>query len=352
MRHAFLGSFTSRASSAFRPFAVPALVALAACLTGCGDDGGVTNPPPPPPDAILITEDHNYRTTASALEVEIVPVAAEENLEICWTDITTDIQGHAVDPVKDINDVSFIRVLRSDPADVEELLNTGNLTSNDVDGTYEVLPTGGDTCAMLNEFTSVGGEVRLDPEESFQIDDDYTYLLVFATGTKIGFGARTMLILEPSTSSLVTKVNAREDSSDKLTFDVELDSQKKLEMPAEGPWQIDWSAIKTDNHGNTLDKNAVDRLLIGFFADKDPSDLEAGFLDLEQETPALGGPDLSWEVSVAKGSLATLAGATGRNGEPVFDGFETDEEGTWIIGAFCGGCQNPAPVIVTILDPQ
>jgi hypothetical protein len=352
MRHVFPGSFTSRASSAFRPFAAPALVALAACLTGCGDDGAATNPPPPPPDAITITEEHNYLTTASELDVEVVTVGAEQNLRICWTDITTDIQGHAVDPVKDINDVSFIRVLRSDPADVAELLNTGTLLQDDVDGAWEVLPTGGETCADLDEFRDISGDTPIDPEESFQIDDDYTYLLVFATGTKIGFGARTMLILEPKADSLVTAVNALEDSSDRLTFEVELASREKLEMPAEGPWQIDWSAIKTDNHGNTLDKNAVDRLLIGFFAGKDPSDLEEGFLDLEQETPALGGPDQSWEVSVAKGSLASLAGATGRNGEPAFDGFETDEEGTWIVGAFCGLCQNPAPVIVTILDPQ
>jgi hypothetical protein len=352
MRHAFPRSFTSRASRALRPFAAPSLVALTMCLTGCGGDDAA--PPPNGPDVnelTKITPEHNYRTTASELEVNIVEVGAEQNLEICWDKITTDIQGHAVDPEKDIDDVSFIRVLRSDPADVEDLLNTGTLTQDEVDGAWEVLPTGGKTCAFLEEFRDISGDTFIDPEESFQIDDKYTYLLVFATGTKIGFGARTMLILEP-TDSLETEVNALADSSDKLTFEVELDSQEKLEMPAEGPWQIDWSAIKTDNHNNTLDKNAVDRLLIGFFADKDPSDLEEGFLDLEQETPALGGPDLSWEVSVAKGSLASLAGATGRNGEPTFDGFDTDEEGTWIIGAFCGLCQNPAPVIVTILDPQ
>jgi hypothetical protein len=150
----------------------------------------------------------------------------------------------------------------------------------------------------------------------------------------------------------VTEVNAREDSSSKLTFEVDLASRETVKVEAEGPWPIDWSAITTDNHGNKLDKNAVDRLLIGFFADKKPEDLEAGFLDLDQKTPELGGANQSWEVSVSKGSLASLEGAKGRNGEPAFSGFETDEDGTWIVGAFCGLCQNPAPVFVTILDPQ
>jgi hypothetical protein len=352
MRHAFPRSVASVALRVLRPFTVPALLALAACVTGCsGDDA----PPPVGPDINALTKvtpEHNYVTTASSLDVELVEVAAEEDLKICWTDIAVDIQGHAVDPKKDINDVSFVRVLRSDPADVEQILNDGTLTQDKVEGAWEVLPTGDDTCAMLSEFRDISGDTAIKVEDSFQIDDRYTYLLVFASGTKIGFGARTMLILEPSSDSLETEVNALEDSSSKLTFDVELASREKLEMPAEGPWQIDWSAITTDNHGNKLDKNAVDRLLIGFFAGKEPSDLEARFLDLDQKTPELGGADQSWEVSVEKGSLASLEGAKGRNGEPAFSGFDTDEDGTWIIGAFCGLCQNPAPVFVTILDPQ
>jgi hypothetical protein len=353
MRHASPRSVAPRASLALHSFAAPALVALAACLTGCGDDGpGATNTPPPAPGGITITAANNYVTTASSLDVDIVEVAAESNLEICWTDVAVDIQGHAVDPTKDINDVSFVRVLRSDPTDVEEILNDGTLTQEKVMGAWEVFPEGGETCAMLEDFRDISGDFAIDPEESFQVDDTFTYLLVFATGTAIGHGARTMLILEPSTDSLVTDVNALEDSSSKLVFDVELAARETVEVGAEGPWQIDWSAIRTDNHGNTLDKNAVDRLLIGFFEGKTPDDLEEGFLDLDQETPELGGATQSWEVSVDKGSLASLEGAKGRNGEPAFSGFETDKDGTWIVGAFCGLCQNPAPVFVTILDPQ
>jgi hypothetical protein len=352
MRHALPRSVAPRAWLALRSFAAPALVALAACVTGCSGDDAAPPPDPTPNELTKITVAHNYITTESELVVDTFDVAAEDDIEIDWSGVSVDIQGHAVDPVKDINDVSFIRVKRADSADVSELLNAGNLTKDDVDGDWEVLPTGGKTKAKLSEFKSISDDSALDPEEFFQIDPDLTYLIVFATGTKIGFGARTMLYLEPSTDSLETKVSALADSSSKLTFDVDLTTPKKLEMAAEGPWEIDWSAITTDNHGNELVKNAIDRVLIGFYAGKDVADLEAGFLDLDQKTVALGGPDRSWEIAVEKGTTAKLANAVPRGNEGAFTDFKTDEEGKWIIGAFCSLCQNPAPVVVTILDPQ
>jgi hypothetical protein len=50
---------------------------------------------------------------------------------------------------------------------------------------------------------------------------------------------------------------------------------------------------------------------------------------------------------------AALGGAPGRANEMPFANFETNgDTGTWLLGMFCSGCQNPAPVIVTILEPK
>jgi hypothetical protein len=352
MRHAFPHSLATRASRALLPLSVPALVVLATCFAGCSD-GGTAAPPTPPPenDAVEITESSNYITTDSKLIVDTFEVAAEDDIEVCWNEIAVDIQGHAVDPETDINMVSFVRVKSGDEAEVAELLNTGELGDEHLDGNWEFKPDGED-CAPLSEFQSLGDQSFLDPEQYFQVDDDMTYLLIFASGSKPGFGARTMIFIEPTTGSSETEVSAPADTSGNLTFDVDLSSPDALEMPAEGPWKIDWTAIENDNHGNPLIKNAIDRVLIGFYEGKDVADLEEGFLDLDQKTAAAGGPTRSWELKVAKGTTAILDDATGRNGEGAFTGFETDKDGTWLIGAFCGECRNPAPVIVTILDPQ
>jgi hypothetical protein len=305
------------------------------------------------PDRIEITESNNYITTESALVVDTFEVAAEDDIEVCWDEISVDIQGHAVNPAEDINMVSFVRVKSGDEAEVAELLNTGELGDEHLNGNWEFKPKAGDEpCANLSQFVNLGDQSLLDPEQYFQVDADTTYLLIFASGSKPGFGARTMIFIEPTAGAAETTVSAPADTSGNLTFEVDLSSPDTLEMPAEGPWKIDWTAIETDNHGNDLIKNAIDRVLLGFYEGKDVADLEAGFLDLDQKTAALGGPTQSWELKVPKGTTAILDDAPGRNGEAAFSSFETDKDGTWLIGAFCGECRNPAPVIVTILDPQ
>ncbi len=353
MRHAFPHSLATRASRALPILAAPALVALASCFTGCSSEGTAPTPTPPDEsDSTEITTAANYITTDSNLIVESYPVAAEDDIEICWNEISVDIQGHAVDPDADINMVSFVRVKSGDTEEVAELLNTGELGDEHLDGNWEFKPDAGEDCAPLSKFQSLGDQSFLDPEQYFQVDEDMTYLLIFASGSKPGFGARTMIFIEPTAGSSETEVSAPADTSGNLTFDVDLSSPDKLKMPAEGPWKITWPSITTDNHGNDLIKNAIDRVLIGFYEDQEVADLEAGFLDLDQKTEAAGGPTRSWELKVPKGTTAILDDAVGRNGEGAFTGFETDKDGTWLIGAFCGECRNPAPVIVTILDPQ
>ena len=43
--------------------------------------------------------------------------------------------------------------------------------------------------------------------------------------------------------------------------------------------------------------------------------------------------------------------ATARDGGGAFPGFDTDADGVWLVGLLCSGCQNPAPVVLSILEP-
>jgi hypothetical protein len=50
---------------------------------------------------ILLHDENNYRTTSS-LALPIVATAPAADLDICWTDVATDIQCHAVVPQTDL----------------------------------------------------------------------------------------------------------------------------------------------------------------------------------------------------------------------------------------------------------
>jgi hypothetical protein len=355
MRTALLQALIQRAPRASFSLIAPAV--LATVVSGCGDSGGGSSPPPVIQDpSVKIEPEHNYSFTSS-LTVPEVTTAAGTSMHVCWDQVATDVQGHAVDPTADINDVSLVRVASSNHTTVEQWLNT-ELSAMDTNGSWEVLPSGGDKCADFSDFTAPSSTDKMKPDTDYVVNDMVTYLLVFASGTTIGHGARTMLFLNPSEDSNVTKVNALADSRSILDLKVDMHSLTKLPVKAEEAPVIDWGDVKltgqqVDGQGLPIAKNSIDSILVGFFKDKEPKDLEAGFLNLQQATEDEGGPTRSWELSVPKGTTADLSQASGRADEGAFVDFQTSgETGTWLIGLFCSTCTNPAPLIVSILDPQ
>lgn len=352
MRHVPPQFFAPRA---LRVLSAPALVALASLLAGCSSGGD--SPPAPTGSGgggtvVKLAQSNNYTFTSSLTPPPGTPVAAGEDLQVCWTDVTKDIQGHPVNAAKDINDVSLIRVISNSETEVADWLNKGELGSSQVDTDFEYRTDGTATCAKLSDFVTVGGTTKLDPTKDFKPESGITYLLVFAHGTKIGFGALTVMFVKPDANSNVSSVNAQADSSTMLDFHADLHSGTPLTVPKDEAPRLDWTAVTKNGQGQDIAINAVDSVLIGFYEGKMVSDLETGFLNLEQDTPAMGGPSQSWEVPVGSGSIVSLSKATGRAGEGPFTGFSATGTGTWLVGMFCSSCQNPAPVIVSILDPQ
>jgi hypothetical protein len=355
MRHVpQYGSRSARALVSLIPYAFAVLsISLAGCssdgtpASNSGGTGGGANS-----DAIQLTQEENYTFTSSLSMIPSYPLAEKSDINVCWGNITVDMQGHTVDPTKDINDVSLIQVNSSDQATVAGWLNAGTLGSSKVVLDHEYKPKAGETCANLSQFNVVGQTTLMNPTTDFIAKSDVSYLMVFATGTQIGFGARTILFVEPTSGASMSEIQATGDSHSFLTFNAVL-AANTVPVPLNKPTQIvDWTAVKTDGQGAAIGKNDISSILVGFYQGKMPADLQTGFLNLEQLPPATGGATMSWEIKVPSGTTASLGNGTGRNGEPAFPGFTNDQAGTWILGMFCDTCQNPAPRIVTVLAPQ
>jgi hypothetical protein len=74
------------------------------------------------------------------------------------------------------------------------------------------------------------------------------------------------------------------------------------------------------------------------------SEIEEQIFDLEILATTL------WELELEGGKTADLAQAQARDGSGAFRGF-TRTDGVWALGLMCSTCSNPAPVVLTILEP-
>lgn len=290
---------------------------------------------------VVLRDAHNYQTTSS-LTLPAVETASGTDLDICWSDVVKDIQCHDLAPQADLDTVALLRFLNLSEEEVAQKLTSEQLDQSEVDGYLEYLSDHESTCAPLSAMTFF--ETPIDIEEEYVESDEHVYLLLFAEGTTPGVGARTMMFLRPTESSNNTEV-AAESGCGMLEFTADLSEVKKLPVPIDGPWLVDWRDITQDGQGNEIAFEAIDSVLIGFYEGMTVGDLEAKILDLEQIATSL------WEVELEGGRTADLADARGRDGEGRFPGFDRDEEGVWLLGLMCSTCSNPAPLVLTVLDP-
>jgi len=340
-------------------FVAPALVLTTALFAGCGDGntngdgtgGSAGTGGGSGGDVLTLNQTNNFSAT-STLTIPPMPAAAGQNISICWDKITKDIQGHTVNPATDINQVTLAPA-KGTQADVAGWLASGQFSSDKISDTAFVFKPqpNGPMCATLNQFGTVANAAATYDPANFKPQDGISYLVVFGTGTQIGFGARTMLFLVPSTGETNTNISAVGDSTSMLNYVANLHGLMRPTFDATKPPVVDWSAVTKDGQGYDIPNKAVSSILIGFYKGKTIQQLEAGFLNLQQKTEAEGGPTQSWQLTVNNVNRASLAGAPGRNMEPPLTSFAMND-GIWLLGMFCNSCQNPAPVIVTILDPK
>jgi len=311
--------------------------AVSACSDDSDSPGGAAKG-----GAVALTNANNY-TAESRLTIPSLDVAADADLDICWTDVISDLQCHEVDPAQDLNNVTLLRFLNLSHDDVEARLTSGELSQSEVDGFVEFNTSPDATCAKLSDMSFMGTPVEIG--EEFTESDDHVYMLVLTQGTDPGVGARTMTFLNPSSSSALTEVSAPEGCG-MLDFKADLSSLERVEIASEGPWSIEWRDVTRDSGGNEPPLPMVDRVMLTFYQDKDVGFLEENVFDIELVATRI------WEIAQDGGRETDLALALDREtGEP-FAGFETESDGVWLFGLLCSSCQNPAPLVLTVLDPK
>ncbi len=347
----FSGSLRSLRSSRHCFTAITALVVGSTLSFGCSsseDDGGSG-----PSGNVLVTDDNNY-TVQSSLSVPTVQTAVGD-VEICWDGIDQDIQCHEVDAQTQINSLTFLRFDGMSKETVQERLASGNLTNTDIDVFFQYMTDGQSTCANLSDF-SLFETTPLDVAQEYTESSELTYLVIFARGTTLGAGARSMVFIEPTSTSTNTMVDAGPGCGGDLVldFDADVTSADPVQIPASGPWIVDWSEVTRDSQGQASPVGLIDSLLVGYFQGMTAADVQAQILDLEQIATTL------WEVEFSKGTKsADLANAKESTAGPIietsptgpaFPGFvETD--GVYLMALMCSTCQNPAPVVLSVIEP-
>jgi len=312
-------------------------MALAALLVACGSSGGAGTGPV----GNVVIEDANNYTSTSSLTVPVVETMATTDLTISWGGITKDLLCHTAGS---IDNVAFLRIGNMSQAQVEDKLAKGTLVSTEVT-TYRELHTNGATSAMLSQL-SFGSQ--LVPSTDYVVAPSTQYLMLFTTGTTLGVGAQAMVFLSPSASSTNTTVAAPDACSNNILAFAPTLSSMTVSIPTNGPWKVDWSQITKDNFGQKLDfsQTKLDKVEVGFFQGKSPADIQADFLNVEQDATNL------YTYAVPSGQKYVDLASTPTSGG-AFPGFaSTTANDTWAVAVLCSTCSVPAPIVFSILAPK
>ncbi len=309
-------------------------------LVGCGGGGGSSNPGNA---NAYITNANNY-TSVSSLTIPTTATAAGADLHICWTSLATDLLGHPVSPASDIDHVTFLQVVGLTKDAIAKQFAAGTFATTSVRLYRDYVVTAArETCAQLSAF-KLGGAVMV-PAQDYAAATDKIYMLLFAKGTTPGVGSKSMMFLEPSASSTNVEVAAPEGKTI-LSFQADLTTPKPVNIPAAGPYVVDWSQLTTDGMGNPVVYQKIDSLLVGYYDGMTIAQLQTRCLDFDLIATTL------YRVDIPIGpKQADLTTAVTENGGIPFAGF-TPNNGVWAVGLMCSSCQVPAPIAVAILNPQ
>jgi hypothetical protein len=321
---------------------------LSPLLPACGG----SSPPPPDmwPKGNIVFEDANNYMSSTSLDIPKVTTASGADLDICWDGLSKDLLCHDLKVgTNDVDNVSFLQIPNLSQDQVRAKLAVGQLDENLVKtyGDFHVDHTASSKCTKLSTL-KLGKAIApatdyVAPSSPMVI----TYMLLFESGTTPGVGSKSMLFLEPAGSSQVTSVTALDACANNvLTFNATLGQHMAIPAMDDTKWHVDWSQLTHDSFNNPVLFTKIDKVLIGFYQDKTAADLQASFKDIEQIATTL------YEVPVAAGARdVDLKNAKVRDATTAFTGF-TPTNGVWALAVTCSKCQVPAPILMTILDPQ
>jgi hypothetical protein len=298
---------------------------------------------------VVANEKNNY-AFSSKITLSPVTVAHMSNLTFEWGGLTRDFLGRTLTPATDLN-MAIVMFWDLPLATFETDLNADALYPADLIVSPPLnLPLAGATSGRLYDFMINGTAVTPAMINTYFDATMYTpatssFLVGVQTGTEIGRQLRMLQAFDLDATSSVTNVALTDDST-KLTYTANLHSLRISGVPAGTPnLTLDWTDMVTRMAPNALGavfKDAyVTSAVVGHYT-QTPAELEAQFLDLDRIAVA------TYRANIPFGSVLDFSTLKDENGAS-FPGI--DENGTWLVGLFCGNCRNPAPWYLTILKP-
>ncbi len=320
-------------------------------MTACGDDGGGEANPDngvaQAMGAVMLSDANNY-TSVSILDLPVIDTIPGDDVEICWDGLTQDLQCHGVAPQTDVDLITLLRFPAQAQAEVANALAIGRVELSQLVymADYEP-PEGSAMCTQLSALTRFGSPLTLAEDYSESGD---IYVVVFQKGTDPGVGALAMSFVNPTALSGNTRVDAPMTACPNLSFSANIQQVVPITLPAAAPWQVDWSGVTRDSTMEGLQFTKIDSVLVGFYANMTVADIEANILDIELIATELY--EVPHDYAVNK-NVADLSLATERTTGAPFPGLARADglTGTWMMAVMCSSCQNPAPAILTILQP-
>lgn len=316
---------------------------LWAAAIGCG--GGKLQGPACLGANVVAKEANNY-SFSSTITLSPVTVAHMSNLTFDWGGLTHDFLGRTLTPATDLN-MAIVMFWDLPLAQFETALNADALYTADLIVSPPLnLPIAGGTSGHLYDFMINGTAVAPAMinqyfDASLYTPANSTFLVGVQTGTDIGRQLRMLQAFNLDATSSVTGVTLTDDST-KLAYTANLHSLQVTGVPGGTPaLMLDWSQMKTNALGAEFKNGYVTSAIVGHYT-QTPVQLESQFLDLDRIGIA------TYRADIPFGSVLDFSMLKDENGAS-FPGI--DENGTWLVGLFCGNCRNPAPWYLTILKP-
>jgi hypothetical protein len=294
---------------------------------------------------IAATAANNY-SFSSTLTLDVVKVASRSDLTFDWSQVTTDMLRHPIDPKTGIGMFSVL-LWKLTQQDLETKLNNDELSQSDlvIPATYET--NGAVTQCATTDLTELGTPIDHNVllgylDISTYDPSSYIYTVMLAAGTTVGQNTRMMKAFLLDSSSTNTAVTL-DSHSTTLDFTANLHSLTPTLVPPGTPKiTIDWTNMTVNAMGRTFDPFSITRVLVASYSQK-PTELEGdNFLSLD--TIATG----MWVNEDLAGTTLSLTTLKDTNGN-AFAGIDNTQ--TWIVALECGSCRNPAPWYLSILKP-
>jgi hypothetical protein len=323
-----------RLSSSFR---AASFVILLGCSSSGGGGSGAT------PGNAHLADKNNYTVTAN-LTIPVQETQPGVDLTVCWDQVMTDFMGHPVVAGTDtgIKGVHWGEITRLTEAEIAHQFAVGTFDSTKSVKKIRTYPVTDQTqtCAMLSQFHT--GASYLVPSQDYVVSTD-EYMLLFASSPVQGELTRSALFIKPTDGSTVTTVNGT-SGGPMLQFSADLD-KPPVDIPANGPWVIEWSQLTKDAVGTDIVYQNIDGVRLAFYPGYDASKLAAEALNYDR----IAGATYYTAAVIGGARSADLSEAKTDSGQ-AFAGFN-EADGLWVFALECSKCYLPAPVAVAVLNP-